>query len=147
MTVMSFLMPFFGPVPHLNTMALCLYIPSTARTMEPSGPRKAKPVPITVMHVVMATYQQICSFRLAIIEGSRLVIKKSHHVFFFKAFSVAVMIGSNVLMIPVQMCLVKLVRNAASKTCCWQQVWSVQSPAVNPIYWLIWISIMIVVLD
>lgn len=53
--VMSFLMPFFGPVPRLNTMALCLYIPSTARTMEPSGPRKAKPVPITVMHVVMAT--------------------------------------------------------------------------------------------
>ena len=50
-------------------MALCLYIPSTARTMEPSGPRKAKPVPITVMHVVMATspgsgfYQQICSFQ------------------------------------------------------------------------------------
>ena len=42
-------------------MALCLYIPSTARTMEPSGPRKAKPVPITVMQVVMATHLRLAT--------------------------------------------------------------------------------------
>lgn len=85
--VMSFLMPFFGPVPRLNTMALCLYIPSTARTMEPSGPRKAKPVPITVMHVVMATSG------LTDLQLSRRLLKahgwwsRKVTIFCFKTFS------------------------------------------------------------
>mmetsp|Transcript_20448 Transcript_20448/g.57875 ORF Transcript_20448/g.57875 Transcript_20448/m.57875 type:complete len:85 (-) Transcript_20448:303-557(-) len=50
------------PMPkQVNTDSLCVYMPSTALTMDPSGPRSAKPVPITVMQVVMDTQRRFAT--------------------------------------------------------------------------------------
>mmetsp|Transcript_42168 Transcript_42168/g.83844 ORF Transcript_42168/g.83844 Transcript_42168/m.83844 type:complete len:90 (-) Transcript_42168:46-315(-) len=50
------------PTPNdRKTVNRCVYMPSTALTMDPSGPRKAKPVPMTVTHVVIETQRRFAT--------------------------------------------------------------------------------------